>query len=376
MSPIPEIPNPDRARLGAVIERNRSAVRDRYLALEWAADPRNPSSMVRGPDQVGSRVDLFLDGLLAGLLDSDWSGVDAFIELNVGLLRSGTFTADDLSRRSLLLASLLVPFVLEEDDPEPVVAALMGTVHMLSGETLVRYNRTLLEESRHLDELKTMFLRLTGHELRTPLTTIRGYTSLLQDGDLGPLDDHVRTAVAAMSTAAASGLSMLDRLVELARLESGEEALHRERRDLDELVALAVAPLRDTARDRGVVLDVEASGEASVDAEELSIAIRNLIANALKYAASGGVVKVSARRLDGYAEIAVTDRGPGIPPAEADRLFERYYRTEQERVGDDDGSGLGLYIVRRIAELHGGEATVQSSPGRGATFRIRLPAGV
>jgi signal transduction histidine kinase len=86
------------------------------------------------------------------------------------------------------------------------------------------------------------------------------------------------------------------------------------------------------------------------------------------------VVKVTARRREGYAEIEVADRGPGIPAAELDRLFERYYRTRQD-LGDADGSGLGLYIVRRIAELHGGEATVRSSPGQGATFRLRLPAG-
>jgi signal transduction histidine kinase len=372
---MPAIPDLAGARLGAVVERNRAAVRDRLLRLEWAANPRNPRSMVRGAEQVRGRVDLFLDCLLAGLLDSDWSGFEAIIEANSELLRRGVFTADDLNRRSLLLASLLIPYVLEDDDPAPVVAALFGITQSLSGETVARYNRALLEESRHLDELKTMFLRLTGHELRAPLTTIRGYTSMLQDGDLGRLDDRVLTALAAMHAATASGLAMLDRLVELARLESGEEVLHRELRDLAELLASAVAPLRETARAEGVVIEVEASGEARVDADEIAIAIRNLLANALKYAAGGGVVKVSARRRDAYAEIEVADLGPGIPAAELDRLFDRYYRTQQDRDGDADGSGLGLYIVRRIAELHGGEATVKSSPGQGATFRLRLPAG-
>ena len=122
-----------------------------------------------------------------------------------------------------------------------------------------------------------------------------------------------------------------------------------------------------------MVLEVEAAGEARVDAQEITIAIRNLLQNALKYAAGGGVVRVSAWRRDGYAEIEVADRGPGIRAGELDRLFERYYRTQQER-DSAAGSGLGLYIVRRIAELHGGEVTVASSPGQGATFRIRLPS--
>jgi signal transduction histidine kinase len=127
------------------------------------------------------------------------------------------------------------------------------------------------------------------------------------------------------------------------------------------------------------VLDrvVEQVGEdrqqARVDAEEISIAIRNLLGNVLKYAAAGGVVKVSAWCRDGYAEIEVADHGPGIPAEELDRLFERYHRTQQGTDSGTVGSGLGLYIVRQIAELHGGEATVASSPGQGATFRLRLP---
>jgi signal transduction histidine kinase len=371
---VPATPDPARARLGAIIERNRAAVRDRLLPLGWAADPRSRLSIVRDPEQARGRVDLLLDCLLAGLFDNDWSGFEDFIEVTSELLRAGLFTADDLNGRALLVASQLIPYVLEDEDPGPVLEALFGMMQSLSTEMVVRYNRALLEESRHLDELKTMFLRLTGHELRAPLTTVRGYTSLLRDGDLGRLDDRVLTAVNAIHAAAASGLGMLDRLVDLARLESGEEALRRERRDLDELVASAVAPLRETARARGVVLEAEGSGEARVDADEIAIAIRNLIVNALKYAAGGGVVKVSARRRDGYAEIEVADRGPGIPAAELDRLFERYYRSQLDRDGDADGTGLGLYIVRRIAELHGGEATVKSSPGKGATFLLRLPA--
>lgn len=369
----PAIPDAARARLGAVVKRHRANILDRLLALDWAADPSSPHSMVRGPEQVRARVELFLDCLLTGLLDADWSGFEQFIEANSELLRSGVFTAQDLSRRSLLLASFLIPCVLEEEDPAPVLEALFAITQSLSSETISRYNRALLDESRDLDELKTMFLRLTGHEFRAPLATIHGYASMLHDGDFGQLDDRALTAVAAIDAAASSGLAMVDRLVEVARLESGSEALHRERHDLNELVLSAVAPLRGEAEARGVVLEVEAAGEASVDAEEIAIAIRNLLGNALKYAATGGVVKVSARRRAGYAEIEVADRGPGIPAAELDRLFERYYRTQQGRDSGTVGSGLGLYIVRQIAELHGGEATVASSPGQGATFRLRLP---
>ena len=374
MSSTPANPDIARARLGAVVERNRAAILDRLLALDWAADRGSPPSMVRGAEHVRARVELFLDSLLAGLLHADWSGFEQFIETNAQLLRTGAFTAHDLNRRSLLLASFLIPSILEEEDPAPMLEALLATVQSLSSETVARYNHALLQESRKLDELKTMFLRLTSHEFRGPLTVIRGYASMLHDGDLGQLDDRALGAVRAMDAAASSALAMLDRLVEVARLESGSEALHRERQDLDELVSSAVAPLREEADAQGVLLLVEATGDARVDAEGIAIAIRNLLGNALKYAASGGVVKVSARRRDDCAEIEVADRGPGIPAEEQDRLFDRYYRTPQGMDSGAAGSGLGLYIVRQIAELHGGRATVASSPGQGATFRLRLPA--
>jgi signal transduction histidine kinase len=367
------VPDHARARLGTVLERNRAAILDGLLSLEWAADPRNPRSVARGP-QVRPRVELFLDCLLTGLLHADWSCLEPFIDANSQFLRSGVFTAEDLNWRFQAVTSVLIPYVLDQEDPAPLLAALFATGQSLSAETLTRYNRMLLEETQDLDELKTMFLRLTGHEFREPLGTIRGYASMLQDGDFGRLDDRVLMAVAAIDTAASAGLTMLDRLVEVARLENRTEALHRERRDLTELVDSAVAPLRQAAVTRGVLLEVEAEGEANVDAEGITIAIRNLLGNALKYAASGGVVKVSAWRQDGYAEIHVADRGPGIPPEDLDRLFERYYRTEHARDAGTVGSGLGLYIVRQIAELHGGEVTVASSPGQGATFKLRLPA--
>ena len=115
-------------------------------------------------------------------------------------------------------------------------------------------NRTRSEESQSLNELKTTFLRLTGHEFRAPLTLIRGYASMLREGDFGQLDDRALTAVATIDAAASSGLALLDRVVEVARLESGSEALHRERQDLDELVSSAVAPLREEAAARGVAI--------------------------------------------------------------------------------------------------------------------------
>lgn len=369
-------PEPAEIRLAELIDRRRADVVERLLQIEWAADPEHPRELVRGAEQVRARVQLFLDTLVGGLRTGDWEPFNGAIGARTSdLLRTGVVTADQLNDRAHFIAAVLIPLALEEPEPEALLSALFATLQVLSGRIVGVYNRGLVEESQRLDDLKTMFLRMTGHELRAPLGTIRGYASMLGEGDFGELAPAVVDAVRTMDTAAANGLAIIDRLGEVARLESGGEVLHRQSRPLDRLVLAAVEPLREAAGHRGVQLSVEAeAAEAALDPSEVEIAIRNLVGNALKYAADGGLVRVRAWRDGQDAWFEVSDRGPGITPEDAKHVFERYYRSLSTRQTGVAGSGLGLYIVRRIAELHGGEATVESRPGKGTTFRLRLPS--
>jgi signal transduction histidine kinase len=370
------MPSNARVRLGNVMSHHRSDLVDRLATLEWRIGGEHVSSLARGQDVVRPRAELFLDVMLAGLVKEDWSHFDATIGTWTSeLLTSGVISIDEIKQRFQILASLLIPYLLEESDPAPVVESLLTLMQSATVRIVTRYNQRLLEDSRQLDDLKTMFLRMTGHELRSPLGTIRGYSSMLLEGDFGDLSPATRKAVNMIHTAASTGLSMIDRLVEVARLESGSEALHRERHVLEEVVVAATQPLKEAARSAGVDLKVEAdTGEARIDSEEVAIAIRNLVVNALKYGAEGGVVTVRAGLERGDAWFEVADRGAGIPPPELERVFERYYRSVRSRQLGITGSGLGLYIVKRIAELHGGEATASNTPGGGVTFRLRIPA--
>ncbi len=363
-------------RLGDVISRRRPQLVDRLAGLEWRISGEHTSSLARGQDVVRPRVELFLDVMLEALLKEDWSRFDASIGAwTSDLLTSGVISIEEIKERFQTLATLLIPYLLDEPDPTPLLGALFTLVQSTTVRLVSRYSQRLLEDSRQLDDLKTMFLRMTGHELRSPLGTIRGYTSMLQEGDFGDLNPATRRAVDVIHTSATTGLGMIDRLVEVARLESGSEALHRERHVLEEVVLAAIQPLKAEARSAGVDLKVEAgTGDVTLDAEEIAIALRNLVANALKYGAEGGVVTVRAGTDRGDTWFEVADRGAGIAPEELSRVFERYYRSVRSRQQGITGSGLGLYIVRRIAELHGGEATVSNTPGGGATFRLRIPA--
>lgn len=371
----PPAPTDAHARLGEAIRSRREEVLDRLCALEWAADANDPEALVRGPDAVRPRAELFLDSLLEGLVGGSWDRFESTIGASTSrLLERGVISGDDLNGRALIVATFLLPVVLALPDPAPVLVALFDTMQKLSGRIVSRYSDSLLEESRRLDDLKTMVLRMTGHELRAPLGTIRGYASMLREGDFGEVPRGFEAPVTAIDIAAASGLAMIDRLIEVARLESGGEVLHRGPHRVDHVVELAVEPLREAARRLGVELEVEAEPRAAMlDADEVAIAVRNLLGNALKYAAAGGLVTIRAGAGAGVAWFEVEDRGPGIPEADRERVFERYFRSESSRGAGISGSGLGLYIVRRIAELHDGTASVAAAPEGGALFRLELP---
>jgi signal transduction histidine kinase len=365
-----------RARLAEVIASHREELIDELVKLEWAATAGGPAELVTGPEAVRPRVEVFVDLLSQGLATGDWTAFDQVITVRtIELLSREIITQEDLDKRALTITSRLLPAVLEESHSAPMLMALYEAMQSLSSRIVAGYNRHLLEELRRVDEVKTMFLRVMTHEIRAPLGTIRGYASMLEAGDLGELPPPAGTAVRAIARAAGANLSLLDRLGEMARLESGTERPTRSAHSLAAILAAGVDPLRESARLKGVELAVEVGeGQAEVDLEEMAIAIRNLIGNAIKYASERGPITVSARADGGDSVFEVADRGPGIAPDELPQVFDRYYRANHARTSGADGSGLGLYIVRQIAIFHGGAATAESKVGEGTTFRITIPS--
>ena len=354
--------------------RHRGEIVRALSDLEWAADPERPAALVRDPAAVRPRVELFLDGLVSGLRDDDWRSFDDNIAARTeALLRAGTRSADDLNERSLVMVGKLVPFVLQEPDPAEVVVGLFSTLLSAGGRIVARHHADLLEDSRRVDDVKSMFLRLTTHELRAPLGTVRGYASMLDDGDLGELPDAARTAVRGISKAADVAHNLIEQLVEVSRLDIGREALSVGRTRMSDAVGAAAELVRRDADAADVALAVDVSDAAiEVDRDRLVVAIRNLLSNAIKYGPHHSRVEVEGRVEDRIVRITVTDEGPGIAPEELPRIFDRYYRSVRSR-SVAEGSGLGLYITKRIAELHGGGIEVTSTPGVGSTFRLYLP---
>ena len=239
-------------------------------------------------------------------------------------------------------------------------------------------NRALQQsnvELRALDRLKSDLLANVSHELRTPLTSLKGYVEALHEELLGPLTDAQREALEVSARSVDRLLYMIDELLSYARFESG--AVKLERRPLDlEAVARQVVEGAFSSRgpDLNLHLDVEPRvPHVEADGQRIAQVLENLLTNALKFTPAGGRVDVRLWR-DGSEVVAeVKDEGIGIAREEQQKIFERFYQVQSSSTRRYGGIGLGLAIVRQILDAHGAHIELTSEPGKGSTFRFRLP---
>jgi len=232
-----------------------------------------------------------------------------------------------------------------------------------------------LTEIENLSRLRQDFVANVSHELRTPLTSIRGYAETLLDGALED-QQHRREFVEAIRSSSARLDALVADLLSLAELERSGAALRLEPLDLRAAAEGLVSAFRGAAERAGLELALESGPEVPVSADRprLEQVLANLIDNAIKYTERGRVtVRLGIDRGSAWCEVA--DTGPGIPPDDLPRVFERFYRVDKARSREKGGTGLGLSIVKHIVALHRGEVSVRSTLGAGATFRFEIPRG-
>ena len=250
------------------------------------------------------------------------------------------------------------------------IGALAADVNRMNDE-LGRLYGELETASRH----KSDFLATMSHELRTPLNAIIGFTEVLHEQMFGELNKRQLAYVRDVLEAGRHLLSLINDVLDLAKIEAGRMELDLTEVAVPDVLRSAISMHSERAERGGIALALTTEpDEITIDADErrLRQIVFNLLSNAIKFTPADGRIDVSARLDDGRVEIAVADTGPGIAAEDHATIFEEFEQASDGK-GQDEGTGLGLPLSRKLVELHGGRLWVESEVGRGSTFRFTLP---
>ncbi len=256
-------------------------------------------------------------------------------------------------------------------------------------DALDRERRQLSEANQQLAAMSRMkedVTQMIVHDIKNPLGVVMGALEGVRSHLAGEMTAAEAEGLLALAEDRASAiLKLAKELLDVSRLEDEAIALELEAVEFRDFTARAIARHAPAATRRGLSIAPLADGEpllVFIDETHMARVLDNLLGNALKYTQPGGTVSLALKAFSGrrfgergsrFLEIAVADTGPGIPLADLPRLFDRFFRADARRRGLADGTGLGLHVVKRVVEAHGGWVRVESEPGKGATFRVTVP---
>jgi len=244
------------------------------------------------------------------------------------------------------------------------------------------------EELKTLDEMKTNLLSNVSHELRTPLVAVMGYTDMILNRKVGPINEVQEDYLSISLRNIEKLVSLIENLLDFSRLNRGDEDVCFDTFDLADCVRTSIQVVRPLADKRGIAVEYETidaseavrrllDGDSPVlvegDKGKMGQVFTNLLSNAVKFNRAEGRVDVTLKLTTDFVEVSVSDTGIGIPEKEQDRIFNRFYQVDSSSTRKYGGTGIGLAIVQDIVRLHGSNITVSSKEGEGTTFRFTLP---
>jgi signal transduction histidine kinase len=302
------------------------------------------------------------------------------LEAVLGSLAEGVIVAD--ADRDVVLVNPAARALLDGNgvaDSQRIIRSYSATVRAENVEQPLGTVTVLRDATREqeLDRLKSEFLTVVSHELQTPLTAIKGALELVLDDDSGQLSRVQRRFLDTIERNCSRLVGLVGDLLDMSRLEAGRVELNAQPLDTPSLIRSVVATLGNLfdSRDVRVTVDVSDSVPPILgDRRRVEQILTNLLANAAKYTPTGGQVEVTAWSTETQVSLAVADTGPGIPEADREVVFDKFYRGPEAIRRGEAGSGLGLAIVKSLVELHGGSVRVESATG--ARFVVNLPRAI
>jgi signal transduction histidine kinase len=233
-------------------------------------------------------------------------------------------------------------------------------------------------EAKVQEQMKELreFVSVVYHELRTPMTSIRGYSELLLEGKAGLLEPKQKRYLGRIHSNVRRLANLVADLSDLSQIADGLLAVHPEPVDLREAAEETVGLFSGTIEEKGLQVEIDLSPGAEYvlgDAQRVVQILTNLVGNACRYTPAGGQIRIASYPADGLVEMTVQDTGIGIRQEDLDRIFDRFFRSDDPLVQEQPGMGLGLAIARSLVELHGSELWVKSQVGSGSTFGFHLP---
>lgn len=235
--------------------------------------------------------------------------------------------------------------------------------------------RATNEQLKELDKTKDEFLSIASHQLRTPLTSIKGYVDMLREGDFGDVNQAQKDALDETFASSERMVRLINDFLNVSRLQTGKFTIEKTPTDLKKMVQGEVNMMQLVAKQSDIKFNVDTQdvGKLKVDAEKLKQVILNMIDNAIFYSQPNSTVHIGLREKDGFIEFTVKDTGLGVPKSEQAKLFGKFFRATNARKRRPDGTGVGLFLSKKVVTGHKGEMIFKSEEGKGSTFGFKLP---
>lgn len=268
----------------------------------------------------------------------------------------------------------------------------VAAVNALAYEEIARFNITLQQKVesatkrlkranknlKALDKTKDEFLSMASHQLRTPLTSIKGYVSMIMEGDVGQVNPQQAELLGYAYDSSQRMVGLISDLLNVSRMSAGRFVIQREATDMAQLIRQEVTQLQPSARNKQITLMVDLPSRPlpamMLDPGKTRQVVMNFLDNAIYYTPRKGQVTIKLRRIAGRKmRLEVRDTGIGVPDIAQKQLFQKFYRAENAKVARPDGNGLGLFLAKRVIEDQGGTIVFKSTEGKGSTFGFELP---